>query len=283
VADVADEDESSIPQPDLERANVSRMYDYFLGGSHNFAVDRELAQQVIAASPEMVPAIRELRSFMRRAVMLCLDRGIDQFLDLGSGIPTVGNVHEVARRQVPDARVAYVDHEAVAVHHSREILRGLDGVSITQADLRDADVVLSAPTVTGVLDLDRPIAVLMLGLLHFLPQDPATIVAPYRAVMAPGSALAINHTSADWDDPALAATMRARVEVYRHSAQPATLRGRDEIAALFAGMELAEPGLVDIARWRPDASSPGQPAGLYGAVGFLPGGPADPVGPAGPV
>lgn len=263
-------DEPVIPGLDLARANVARMYDYFLGGSHNFAVDRELADRVTAASPEMVPAIRELRSFVRRVVLLCLERGIHQFLDLGSGIPTVGNVHEVARRADPAARVAYVENEAVAVHHSRALLADVDGVSVTDADLCDAEAVLSAPTVTDVLDFDRPVALLALGVLHFVPSDPATLLAPYRAALAPGSAVALNHISDDWDDPALAATMRARIGVYAHSAQPATSRDRATIRALFSGTELVEPGLVDVAHWRPDGTSTGAPAAVYGGVGLVP-------------
>jgi hypothetical protein len=263
-------DEPVIPGLDLERANVARMYDYFLGGCHNFAVDRELADRVTAASPEMVPAIRELRSFVRRAVLLCLEQGIHQFLDLGSGIPPVGKVLVVARRVDPTARVAYVENEAVAVHHSRALLAGVDGVSVTDADLCDASAVLAAPTVLEVIDFDRPVALLALGVLHFVPADPATILAPYRAALAPGSALALNHISVDWDDPALAATMRARVELYRHSAQPATSRDRHEIRALFDGTTLVEPGLVDVARWRPDGTGTGAPAAVYGGVGLVP-------------
>lgn len=254
---------------DLTLPNVARMYDYLLGGAHNFAPDRELADRLVAAEPALVPGVRATRSFVRRAVTACAERGVDQFLDLGSGVPTVGNVHEVARRHLPGARVAYVDHEPVAVHHSREILQGVEGVTITQADLRDPGTVLRAPTVTEVIDFDRPVAVLMLAVLHFVPDDVSALVAAYRAVMVPGSALAISHGSVDWDDPDLARSMRARRDAYRDSSEPLTSRSRGEITALFADAELVEPGLVDVVDWRPD-SAVAEPSGVYGAVGFLP-------------
>lgn len=262
-------EEPSIAGVDLSRANVARMYDYILGGSHNFAVDRELADRLVAAEPDLVAGIRATRSFVRRVVTLCLRHGIDQFLDLGSGLPTVGNVHEVARRSLPDARVVYVDHEAIAVHHSRDLLRGLDGVAVLQADVRDPDGVLSSDVVRSVLDLDRPVAVLLLAVLHFVPGDAEGLVAAYRRVLAPGSAIAVSHGSTDWDDPALARSMRVREESYRDSSQPLTSRTRHEIAALFAGTEIVDPGLVEIADWRPDSSERVR-SGVYGAVGFVP-------------
>jgi len=146
---VSDAGDRGISDVDLDRANAARMYDFFLGGAQNFAVDRERAEQVIAENPYIVEALRELRDFLRRVVKYCVDAGVDQFLDLGSGIPTVGNVHEIARRYNPTARVTYVDNEAVAVAHSREMLRGVQGVTITAADLRDTATVLSAPGVNG--------------------------------------------------------------------------------------------------------------------------------------
>lgn len=259
---------SADPPPDPDRANVARMYDYFLGGSQNFAVDRALADRVVAADPIMISAIRELRSFLRRTVRHCLERGIDQFLDLGSGIPTVGNVHEIALRADPTARVAYVDNEAVAVQHSREVLRDVETATITFADLRDPDAVLSAPGVAGLLDFSRPVGLLMLAVLHFVPEEPDALAAAYRRVLAPGSTLAVSHISDEWEDAELAESMRRRAALYDSGATPTVLRSRAQIREIFDGMELVDPGLVEISRWRPDATVPfTDRSGVYGAVG----------------
>ncbi|MGH3545345.1 MAG: SAM-dependent methyltransferase, partial [Mycobacteriales bacterium] len=152
---------SWIPEkvdPDLP--NPARMYDYYLGGAHNFAADRELAQRALAAQPALARAAQCNRHFLGRVVRYSIGAGIDQFLDLGSGIPTAGNVHQVAQQQSPLARVAYVDNESVAVAHSAELLLNNPNASITHADLRDVDAVLSAPGVAGLLDFSRPIALL---------------------------------------------------------------------------------------------------------------------------
>ena len=153
---------------DLDRPNAARMYDYYLGGSHNFAVDRELAGKVLEAWPDMPRAAQANRAFLRRAVRFLLDQGVRQFLDIGSGIPTVGNVHEVAQAAAPDARVVYVDTDPVAVAHSRAILAGDAQTAVVQADGRDPAGLLAHPGVTGLLDLRRPVGLLMVALLHFV-------------------------------------------------------------------------------------------------------------------
>ncbi|GAA4840892.1 SAM-dependent methyltransferase [Actinomycetospora corticicola] len=258
--------------PDPEQANAARMYDYLLGGRQNFAVDRALADEAIRSSPGMVAAVWAFRAFLRRTVRHCVAAGIDQFLDLGSGVPTVGNVHEIVLRDAPHARVAYVDHEPVAVAHARDLLGAEHRVSVTHADLRDVAGVLSAPTVRDLLDFDRPVAVLMLAVLHFLPDadDPASVVAAYRRHLQPGSAMVLSHGSDDVDDPELAERVRAGQRVYAQSTHPTVLRSRAELTSWFADLELVEPGLVDVARWRPDLTGE-QPEsiGAYGGLGLV--------------
>lgn len=245
---------------DVERANVARMYDYWLGGAHNFAVDRAQADRIEASNHTARHAARSNRDFLRRVVQRCLADGIDQFLDLGSGVPTVGNVHEVA----PTARVAYVDHEVVAVTHSRQILATVDRATITLADLADAETVLGAPGVAGLLDFSRPVAVLAIAVLHYVPGDLTALLAPYRERLAPGSALAISHVTDEQPDPDLTARIRAAAVEFRHSANPVTLRSRAELTAALGG-PLVEPGLVDVTDWpvaRPSVATVGMACAL---------------------
>jgi SAM-dependent methyltransferase len=247
---------------DIDRANVARMYDYWLGGAHNFAVDREYADRIEDSNRTARHAARSNRAYLRHVVQWCTARGVDQFLDLGSGVPTVGNVHEIA----PTARVAYVDHEAVAVAHSEAILADVDRASITQADLADADAVLSAPGVVDLLDFSRPVAVLAIATLHYVPGDLAALLAPYRARLVPGGVLAISHVSDEQDDADLAARIRAAAAVFQGSANPVTLRSRAQLLAPFDGLEIAEPGLVDVVDWpaaRPDVEK----VGMYAVCG----------------
>lgn len=251
---------------DYDRANAARIYDYLLGGACNFAVDREQATKILAQNPEMAYVCRANRDFLRRAVEWCLAHGISQFLDLGSGVPTAGNVHEIALAQRPDARVAYVDFEPVAVAHAHEVIGGIDGVSATRADMRAPEDVLAAPGVRDLLDLDRPVALLTVAVLHFVP-DPElpAILARYRAALAPGSAHVMSHGSADHDDPELAARTRAIQDGYRGSATEVVLRSRPAIRELLGDHELVAPGLVDIVDWPTPA--PGErPTGGYAAI-----------------
>lgn len=185
---------------DFESANAARMYDYYLGGAHNFAVDRERAEAAIAVHPSLPYMARANRAFMGRVVRWCLaERGIDQFLDLGSGVPTVGNVHEVAHEHDPHARVAYVDFEPVAVAHASTIIAdaGLANVTVTRADAREPEAVLGAPGVAGLLDFDRPVALLAVALFSFIAGDAAGLLARYRAALSgPGLVDLV-----DWPSP----------------------------------------------------------------------------------
>lgn len=255
---------------DLDRPNAARMYDYYLGGSHNFAVDRELAAKVLEAWPDMPRAAQANRAFLRRAVRFLTDQGIRQFLDVGSGIPTVGNVHEVARETAPGSRVVYVDTDPVAVTHSRALLAGDELTTVLEADGREPETLLADPVVTGLLDLTEPVGLLMVALLHFFPDDtdPHGILARYAAALAPGSWLVVSHGTAD-NAPAVS----RMAEHYRQTATPLRPRDKDELAELLGDVELVEPGVAFLPAWRPDhpddVGSDGEWPGAYGAVGRL--------------
>ena|SRR5690242_12493455 len=237
---------------DSDRPNVARMYDYFLGGSHNFAADREAAERAAAALPRIRPLLRHNRAFLGRCVRALLAEGVDQFLDLGSGIPTVGNVHEVAQAADPAARVVYVDIDAVAVAHGEHLLRDNPNATALQADLRDPAGILDHPAITGLLDFDRPVAVLLVSVLHFVPDadDPAGIVAAYRDRLAPGSHLAISHAWLE-DLPPEAGDVGTFSKVYAQTGTPLTYRTRDQITGLFDRTTLLDPGVVPVPTWRP--------------------------------
>ncbi len=239
------------PEIDTERASASRMYDYFLGGSHNFRIDREVAEKTRKHMPDLPELMQVNRAFLRRAVRHCVAAGIDQFLDLGSGIPTVGNVHEVAQQRNPAVRVVYVDADPVAIAHSRAILTGNIRATAIQADLRDPDSVLGHPELRRLLDLTRPVALLMVAVLHFVPDAcaPAEVIGRFRAALAPGSRLVISHGSyGDSNRPEIAEA----IEVYVRAGTPFLYRTREEITAFFEGFEPVDPGIVQLPLWRPE-------------------------------
>ncbi|MFR9730009.1 SAM-dependent methyltransferase [Saccharopolyspora sp. MS10] len=257
--------------PDTTRPNSARMYDYYLGGAAHFAVDREAADDALAVLPQSAVYARANRAFLGRAVRFLLDEGVDQFLDLGSGIPTVGNVHEIAHRVNPDAKVSYVDHEPVAVAHAQRMLAGLPNVSITQADVRDPEGVLRSPGVAGMLDLSRPVAVLAIAILPFVPDDDEVLdlVSRYREASAPGSWLAISHIS---QVSATDEQVRVAHEVMARTPTPVLWRHPESVARLFTGYRLVEPGLVLSPLWRPDrpiSHAEAAEANAYGGVGRL--------------
>lgn len=236
---------------DIERPSAARMYDYYLGGNHNFAADRAAVEQIRAVIPDVEVGARANRAFLRRAVRFLTDSGIRQFLDIGSGIPTLGNVHEIAQQADPTARVAYVDIDPVAVAHSRKILAGNDNATVIQADGRRPERVLADPDVRALLDFDQPIAVMLVAMLHFVSddEDPAGILRAFRDAVPAGSYLVISHGSPD-SRPQEGAAGQA---VYHRTANPLTLRTRAELTALFDGFTLVAPGVVWVPEWRPDS------------------------------
>ena len=239
---------------EIEQPSAARMYDFYLGGSHNFEADRELARLAVSHWPDLPMVMRANRAFLRRAVRYLVGQGITQFLDLGSGIPTVGNVHEEAAAADPSCRVVYVDVDPVAVAHSRLLLQGTHNAAVIHADARDADFVLNAAETRALLDLSKPVAVMMVALLHFVPDtdDPAGLVARYRAAMSPGSYLAVSHATVD----GVGELMREHERIYQRSATPIFARTHAQVRALFDGFDVVEPGVVFLPLWRPDPEEP---------------------------
>jgi SAM-dependent methyltransferase len=260
---------------DIETPSAARMYDYYLGGSHNFAADRALAEEYIKVLPDMPQIARAQRHVLHRMIRHLTAAGLDQFLDLGSGIPTAGNVHEIVHAANPHARVVYVDSDPVAVAHSEAILTDVPNAAVLRADLRDPDTVLTDPAVTSQLDLSRPVAVLMVAVLHFVADqdDPRGVVATYRDATAPGSCLAITHATSDYK-PELARRAEA---VYTRANHQIHYRTRRQILDILAGYHLLEPGLTDMILWRPEPQTAPDPLGSdvtrysgYAAVGRRP-------------
>jgi O-methyltransferase involved in polyketide biosynthesis len=246
--------ERTLGKVDVDRPSSARIYDFFLGGAHNFEVDRQAAEALEKVHPAIGLGMRANRSFLRRAVSYLTQQGVDQFLDLGSGIPTVGNVHEIAQRVDPAARVAYVDIEPIAVTHSNTILAGNDNALAIRADLRDAEPVLGDPEVTGLLDLSRPVALILAGVLQYIPDDddPAGVIRGYVDRLAPGSYVAMSHPSTDELTSERAAGANAASDMYKRTETPFNYRSRSEFLEFFGGLELVEPGVVHMWDWRPE-------------------------------
>jgi SAM-dependent methyltransferase len=252
---------------DISVPSVSRIYDYYLGGSHNFEVDREAARRAMEFMPGLPKIMQANRAFMRRAVNYAVSEGVTQFLDIGSGIPTFGNVHEVAQKASTESRVVYVDHDPVAVSHSRAVLDGNEQAVVVSADLRKPQQILDSPETTGLLDLERPVALLLVAVLHFLEDedDPHSAVAELRDALAPGSLVIVTHASYE-GIPVPEEQAGGAVDVYRNIRNPLVMRSREEIARFFEGYEMVEPGLVSMPLWRPD--TPAEQEDPYAFAGF---------------
>ncbi|MEV5236067.1 SAM-dependent methyltransferase [Streptomyces pseudogriseolus] len=240
---------------DITVPSVSRMYDFYLGGSHNFEVDRQAARKAMEFMPGLPKVMQANRAFMRRAVRFAVAEGVTQFLDIGSGIPTFGSVHEVAQAADPEARVMYVDHDPVAVAHSKVVLEGNDRAGILAADLRKPQEILGSDEVGQLIDLNRPVALLLVAILHFVEEadDPYGAVAELSEALAPGSMLVLTHAAYE-GIPLPPERAEGAVDVYRDMRNPLIMRTREEIARFFEGYDMVEPGLVPMPRWRPDTA-----------------------------
>jgi hypothetical protein len=230
--------------------NVARIYDYLLGGFHNFAADRDLADQTIAVWPQVQDTARANRAFLGRAVAHLAASGIRQYLDLGSGVPTVGNVHEIAQRIAPDSRVVYVDIEPIAVAHSRHILRDNANADVVHADLIQAQDVLATPQVQRLLDSAIPTALLLVAVLHFIPDTDAVMAAirTYRKALGPNSWVVISHGTDEMVSPQVSNHVSP---LYRRTGSSPVSRNREELTALLDGYEIIDPGLVLVEQWQP--------------------------------
>jgi SAM-dependent methyltransferase len=249
---------------DLEKPSPARMYDALLGGSHNFAVDRKAAAEAVALVPDLATVALSNRAFLRRVVRYLADAGVRQFVDIGAGIPTVANTHELVAGR--GARVAYVDIDPVAVAHAQAILADQPHAIALRGDLRQPHAILAQPALRDFIDFDQPVAVLLVAVLHLLTDDdrPHEAVAVLRDSVVPGSYLAVSHLSS-------AHRPEEAARLAEHSAQrsrvPITFRPRTQIEAFFEGFTLVEPGVVELPAWHPDSDDPaaaGRSLGLAG-------------------
>jgi len=248
------EDEQAPSGIDVRRPNMARMYNYALGGKDNFASDREAVQNLFRLAPENAYVPKANRQFLGKAVRFAAEQGIRQFLDLGAGLPSQGSTHEVARVVQPDAHVVYVDSDPVVLTHARALLVGNDsGLAVIGEDIRDTGQVLEHPQTRRLIDFSQPAAVLLVAVLHGIPDDgdPAGIVAEYVRRLAPGSYVILSHLTREGHPAGIVAK---KEEVFAKSATPMKYRSRDEILRFFAGLDLVEPGLTTVTRWRDEPS-----------------------------
>jgi len=235
-------------QVDPETPSVARMYDYFLGGKDNFAADRAAAEEVTRALPSVEGVALSNRRFLQRAVRHVAGCGIDQFLDLGAGLPTQGNVHEVAQSVDPGAHVVYVDNDPVVISHGRALLARDERTAVVQADMREPEDVLGDATVRKLIDFDRPLCVLFVAVLHFMSdqEDPAGLVRRYRDELPSGSQIILSHAAVEEQRNIVVG------DAYRSASAPFVARTREQVTALLDGVEIIEPGVVRLHEWRPD-------------------------------
>jgi trans-aconitate methyltransferase len=244
------------PGVDTTRPSVARVYDFMLGGKDNFAIDREVAARALAITPDGPEAGRANRTFLRRVVEFLVNEvGITQFLDIGSGLPTQGNVHEIARASNPTARVVYVDSDPMVLAHGRALLADAATATVIQADLREPDQIFGHPDVLKFLDLSQPVGLLMIAILHHLKdeEDPGGIAAKYYQRMAPGSYVAISHFCDPAErHPEISRKAHAVEKIFNETLGTGRWRTHEEILAYFDGLTVVGPGLVPLAEWRPE-------------------------------
>jgi hypothetical protein len=248
-------EERALPLIDVNVAHIARVYDYWLGGKDHFAVDREVGDKVLEIHPETVQSVRANRGFLRRSVhYLAAREGIRQFLDVGTGLPSASNTHEVAQAAAPQARVVYVDNDPIVLAHARALLESgpLGATAYIDADMRDTGTILSGAS--QLLDFSRPVAVMLVAVLHMLrdEEDPQGIVDRFMAAVPPGSFLAISHLASDVQADTMAEMGRRLNE---SMTQQFTMRSKDQVTRFFRGLTLLEPGVVLTHQWRPDSES----------------------------
>jgi len=239
---------------DPSRPNVARVYDYLLGGKDNFAADRAVGDQIIATLPEVQVGVRAQRAVLGRVVRYLVgEAGIRQLFDIGSGLPTADNVHDIAQRVNPEARVVYVDNDPIVLAHGQALLADNRRTRVITADLREPEVILGHPQLRALIDLSRPVAVLLVAVLHFIrdEEDPNGIIGAFRSVMAPGSHLVVSHATIEGPPPRqLAEVLKAYAN--SNATSPAVRRDRAGVLRLLDGFDLVEPGLVRPWQWHPD-------------------------------
>jgi hypothetical protein len=258
---------------DTSKPHPARMYNAFLGGKDNYVADRAAVREILCTFPEVRVMATANRAFMQRAVrFLAEEAGIRQFVDIGTGIPSAGNVHEVAGQAAPTTRVVYVDNDPIVHAHANALLTGSGSTAIVLADLRDPEGILADPKLRTLIDFAQPVALLLVAILHFITEaeHPAQIVATLRDALPPGSYLVLSHGTADFHPPGTAGQAAA---AYEHATAPLVLRSLPQVSAFFDGFNLVEPGLVQAPLWRPAGRRPRPKAlakiGIYAGVGRL--------------
>ncbi|MFQ3556439.1 SAM-dependent methyltransferase [Streptomyces gramineus] len=250
---------------DTSKPHPARIYDYLLGGKDNYEVDRQAGDQLAAVAPEVWISVRANRGFLQRAVRHVIDSGVRQILDVGTGLPTSPNVHEIAQEAEADVRVAYVDNDPIVKAHADALLNRAGTTSIVLADLRDPKSVVEHPEVRRIIDFDQPVALFLVAILHFIrdAEEPERIVATLRDALPAGSFLVLSHATDDF------AERSAAQAIYNNATASMNLRPRARVERFFEGFELVEPGLVQVPFWRPESTPPEGSAqiGFYGAVG----------------
>jgi SAM-dependent methyltransferase len=260
---------------DTTKPSAARVYDLYLGGTHNYPVDRAFFQKAIEICPFVPDMAVHNRGFLRRAVQFAVESGIRQFVDIGSGVPTVGNVHEVAHEIAPETRVVYVDNDVEAVVTAQDMLRESTVATAIGADLRQADLILDHPDTLRLIDFEQPAGLLMVAVFHFVgPNDgPHALIRSYIDRLAPGSYVALSHITVDDATPVAREQLQNLEREYGGTSNPAYLRTRDEFTGLFDGLEIVEPGVTYATDWRNvepiDEHNPGRPC-FYAAVGRKP-------------
>uniref|UniRef100_UPI003F493154 SAM-dependent methyltransferase n=1 Tax=Nonomuraea sp. CA-252377 TaxID=3240003 RepID=UPI003F493154 len=251
---------------DPTKVSAARMYDAALDGSHNFEVDRAAVAAIAAVTPYYVPTIQENRNVLQRMVRYLRSQGVTQFLDIGAGLPTRGQVHEIA----DNAKVVYVDNDPEVIAHAEALMAGTDRVRIVEGDAREPDDILAHRDVSEFLDRTSPIALLLIGVLHFIPDDEVyKPVDRFKAALGPGNLIAITHGTTDGFDPAWNAAVEHRYESARNRPH---MRSYEAIEPFFAGCDMIPPGLVNVMHWRPDSdvgAHPPEHIGLYGGIGRI--------------
>jgi hypothetical protein len=264
---------------DTSRPHSARMYDYYLGGKDHFDVDKQAAETVAAAYPGIFVCARENRAFMHRATrVLAQEHGIRQWLDIGTGIPTEPNLHQVAQAVVPEARVVYADNDPLVLKYAERLMRSTPQGRTTyiEADVNDPGSLLNAPELAAALDLNRPVALSLNALMHFVTdaQDPYGIVSRLLDILPSGSALALSHCTPDFDPP----TWQDVTDIYTSAGTPVQFRSQRDVARFFDGLDLLDPGVTVGHRWRPGESAGVQPdqaptdtdVSLWAGVGIKP-------------
>lgn len=262
--------EKAPPGVDPSRPSIARVYDYMLGGKDNFAVDRAAGEAALRITPDGPEAARACRAFLRRVVRyLTATAGIRQFLDLGSGLPTQGNVHEIAHAVDPEVRVVYVDNDPMALAHGRALLADARTTTVVEADIREPERLLANPEVRALIDFDQPVGLLMLAILHHLhdDEDPAGVARRFQAALPAGSYLALSHFHDPGDaHPEVSRRARAVEKVFNETLGTGRWRTHREILTYFGDLELLPPGLVPLAEWRPDGTEQARQTDTYHTI-----------------